>query len=201
MSKEYRKYFGKRFYKQKDGYWLNMMPIHAHRWVWINHKGAIPQGMDIHHKDGDKDNNEIDNLEMLSRSDHLKEHWKCPKLREERRKVLDKLRVQVHAFLRSPEGRKKQSEASKEAWKKRKKTLINCIECGKEKLTPQPHSKFCGCNCEMKYRRKKGLDNIEVKCPICNKIYMKDKYSPRVFCSISCGAKNSSRNRKKINEA
>lgn len=72
---EYRKYFGKKFWREKGGYWVNGMPIHAQRWVWINHHGAIPKGMDIHHKDGDKGNNEIENLEMMSRSDHLKRHW------------------------------------------------------------------------------------------------------------------------------
>ena len=47
--------------------------------------------MDIHHKDGNKDNNEIENLQMLSRSDHLKEHGKCPLLRKERRKTVTEL--------------------------------------------------------------------------------------------------------------
>ena len=105
------------------------------------------------------------------------------------------MRPKVHEFLRSEEGRKKQSEISKKAWESRKKNLIKCIECGKEKLTTQPWTKFCGCNCEKKYRRKQGIDNIEVKCQMCDKLYFKDKYSPKIFCSISCGAKNTSKNK------
>ena len=189
MSKEYRIYFGKKFSKQKDGYWANMMPIHAHRWVWINHHGAIPKGMDIHHKDGDKSNNEIENLEMLSRSDHLKEHWKCPKLREQRRRLLDEQRPKVHEYLRSEEGRKKQSESSKKAWKKRKSVSVICECCGKEFFTPQSWSKFCSDSCDKKWRRRKKMYNIDIPCTWCGKIFNKDKFSRIECCSQSCGSK------------
>lgn len=197
MFKEYIKYFGKRFYKQKDGYWANIMPIHAHRWVWINHYGSIASGMDIHHKDGNKDNNEIENLEILSRSEHLKRHWEDPELRKERRAFLEKIRPKVHEYLRSEEGRKKQSIVSKKAWEKRRSFVINCIECQRQITTKQPWTKFCHVNCEKKHRRKKGIDKVEANCLVCYKRFLKDKYSPQKFCSISCGAKNSSRNRAK----
>ena len=151
MSKiEYRKYFGKKFWREKGGYWVNGMPIHAQRWVWINHFGAIPKGMDIHHKDGDKGNNEIENLEMMSRSDHLKRHW------QEGRFDLDQRRKQLaeaRKWLQTEEGRKKQSAISKEMWKKRKRFTLNCKECGKEFITPQPWAKCCSDNCAVRLRR------------------------------------------------
>jgi HNH endonuclease len=194
MDKEYRKYFGKKFHKQRDGYWANMMPIHAHRWVWINHHGAIPEGMDIHHKDGDKDNNEIENLEMLSRSDHLKRHW------EEGRYDLEQRRIQLieaRKWLKTEEGRKKQSNISKKAWETRKTTILKCQECEKEIETTQPWAKFCSNACDKRWRRREKSCMIENICAICNNPFMKDKFSPQRFCSISCGAKNSSKNRKK----
>lgn len=147
----YRKYFGKKFWKQKDGYWVNGMPIHAQRWVWINHFAAIPKGMDIHHKDGDKDNNEIENLEMLSRSEHLKRHWK------EGRFDLEKRRAQLceaRKWLKTPEGRKKQSEISKRVWKTRKKFLLSCLECEKQITSTQPWTKYCSDACAARYRRR-----------------------------------------------
>jgi hypothetical protein len=45
-----------------------------HRAVWEFHRGDIPEGMDIHHKDEDVDNNDISNLECLSRGDHNRAH-------------------------------------------------------------------------------------------------------------------------------
>ena len=47
----------------------------AHRWVWINEIGGISDGFDVHHKDGNKDNNSISNLELVTRSEHQKKHW------------------------------------------------------------------------------------------------------------------------------
>jgi hypothetical protein len=194
MSKEVRIYFGKKFYQQKDGYWANMMPIQAHRWVWINHYGSIPKGMDIHHKDGNKSNNEIENLEMLSRSDHLKRHW------QEGRFDLEKRRIQLkeaRKWLQTEEGRKKQSEISKKSWRKRKRVIVKCLDCGEERETTQSWSKFCNYKCEKRYRRKKGVDKVEANCALCYKQFLKDKYSPQKFCSISCGAKNSAQHRPK----
>lgn len=44
------------------------------RYVWEMHNGPIPEGMGIHHKDRDKLNDDIDNLELISKADHLQEH-------------------------------------------------------------------------------------------------------------------------------
>ena len=147
----YRLYFGKRFWKNKGGYWVNGMPIHAQRWVWINHFGSIPDGMDIHHKDGNKDNNEITNLEMLSRSEHLKRHWKEGRFDlEQRRKQL----AEARRWLKTEEGRKRQSEISKEVWKTRKKFSIICRGCNEEFASTQPWAISCSSKCYMRYRRR-----------------------------------------------
>ena len=36
-----------------------------HRAVWEHHNGKIPNGYHVHHKDGDRNNNDISNLELL----------------------------------------------------------------------------------------------------------------------------------------
>jgi len=42
--------------------------------VWKQHYGEKPYGYHIHHIDGNKDNNDISNLECLSPDDHAKRH-------------------------------------------------------------------------------------------------------------------------------
>lgn len=42
--------------------------------TWMEHYGEIPKGMIIHHKNGDKWDNRIENLQMISRSCHTKIH-------------------------------------------------------------------------------------------------------------------------------
>lgn len=47
---------------------------HIHRLEWQKHHGPIPEGYIIHHIDGNKLNWNIDNLSLLSRADHIREH-------------------------------------------------------------------------------------------------------------------------------
>jgi hypothetical protein len=46
--------------------------FYIHRIVVEAHFGPIPEGMEVNHKDGDKSNNRLDNLELLSHSQNLK---------------------------------------------------------------------------------------------------------------------------------
>ena len=48
-----------------------------HVLVWEDSHGSIPSGMQIHHKDGDKLNNAIENLEMLDALTHKRLHGGC----------------------------------------------------------------------------------------------------------------------------
>lgn len=56
--------------------YLNGKSYHVHRLEWEKRYGTIPEGYIVHHKDGDKCNWSIDNLELLSRADHLDQHRK-----------------------------------------------------------------------------------------------------------------------------
>lgn len=48
-----------------------------HRWIWEKHNGCkVPVGFHIHHKNGDKIDNRIENLELISASEHRKLHYK-----------------------------------------------------------------------------------------------------------------------------
>ena len=48
-----------------------------HRLVWEAHYGPLPDGMLIHHKDGDKTNNAIENLMAVTPKDHRRYHAGC----------------------------------------------------------------------------------------------------------------------------
>lgn len=48
--------------------------IYVHNIVYAWHKGEVPYGYQIHHKDGNKVNNSIDNLVALTPEAHRKEH-------------------------------------------------------------------------------------------------------------------------------
>lgn len=54
--------------------YMNGKNQHIHRLEWIKYHGAIPKDCIIHHKDEDKTNWNIDNLELLKRSEHIMKH-------------------------------------------------------------------------------------------------------------------------------
>jgi len=158
-NNECRIYFGKNFYKQTNGYWSNKtwfpndkryFTYLAHRWVWENINGLIPIGMEIHHKDKDKSNNEIDNLEMVSRAEHQTIHAK-------EQSQIDQLnKVRPIAWLKSEEGRKAVSDKGKQVWKDRKPHIIICQHCGVQKEFKR-WARFCCKSCCMKWRHRQGL--------------------------------------------
>ena len=70
-------YNGLAIYYDKKGYatvWLNGRDRKVHVLEWEKHNGEKPQGFEIHHKDENKWNWDINNLELLSNSDHQRVH-------------------------------------------------------------------------------------------------------------------------------
>lgn len=64
-------------YSDAKGYKLisiNGKDIFIHVFVWERVNGKKPEGHEIHHKDGDKSNYSLNNLELLSISDHRRTH-------------------------------------------------------------------------------------------------------------------------------
>lgn len=64
------------FYDQK-GYaciWINDRSIKIHVLVWERENGPKPVGHEIHHKDENKGNFSLSNLELLTNSDHQRVH-------------------------------------------------------------------------------------------------------------------------------
>ena len=59
------------FKKGADGYYFNSVgPIH--RVIWSHYNGEIPSGCVIHHKDFDKNNNDLSNLQLLTFAEYAK---------------------------------------------------------------------------------------------------------------------------------
>ncbi len=47
---------------------------YVHRLVWEDNNGEIPKSNIVHHINGDKKDNRIENLQCLSRSEHRTKH-------------------------------------------------------------------------------------------------------------------------------
>jgi hypothetical protein len=71
-------YDGINFNQTKDGYWVATIDARIkslHVYIWEKHNQCrVPRGYVIHHKDEDKDNNNITNLQLMTCNDHNRLH-------------------------------------------------------------------------------------------------------------------------------
>ena len=176
---------GKYQYYREVGNFKNLM----HRYVWEFYNGKIPKGYEIHHKDGNRANNTIENLQCLSKSEHQKLHSEI--LSDEKREwyrnnLAENARPKASEWHKSEEGRewhKLQYERTKDAL--HKQVNRTCVNCGKVFLGHST-SKYCSNACKSAHRRKTGVDLAPAICVCCGKYFKTDRFRPSRTCSRSC---------------
>lgn len=102
--------------------WLNGKNVRLHKYVWEKHNGPVPPGMVVHHKDGNKLNYDLSNLELMDSTEHHRMHGKENKGRklsaETRRRMSE-----------SRKGRVVSPEACEKTAKALRKRVV-CLETG-----------------------------------------------------------------------
>lgn len=180
---------------EKTGYYLSSRKINGHRirlhrYVWETERGTIPKGYHVHHIDGDKDNNDIDNLQLMAAADHLSFHGvnTTPEQYDEQVMRMDKARTYANEWHASEAGRcwhKEHYQNTKD--KLHVKRQFVCQFCGEKYLAEVTgNNRFCSNKCKSAYRYKKGVDNVLRRCVICGKTFTVNKYSKGQTCSRSC---------------
>ena len=198
----HQEHFGRKFYQdKKTGYWISCdyskekPRIRAHQWVWLNHHFKAPKGYHIHHINDNKSDNRIENLELIKGSRHLGyhmiKHMLDPSKKQKLQKLCETIRPLTKAWHKSAEGRAwHKFHAIKSNFGNWDPIKYECQECNKEywsKLKAKGRTRFCSNACKSKWRRHNKLDDIEKKCPICEKVYRTSKYSRSKTCSKICG--------------
>lgn len=67
-----------RAWVSRGGYrfiWVDGREVQEHRWVWEQANGPIPPGYEVHHRNDNKLDNRIENLELLSKPEHGRLHY------------------------------------------------------------------------------------------------------------------------------
>lgn len=167
---------------------------YLHRQVYIDNFGPIPKDMQIHHIDHNPANNNVNNLELISRSDHFKEHEEKRLIWCNSQKNKDNLkRGLVHgiAFMKSEAGREL---SRKKCISMRDNSMINCVcvQCGSNYVgcaiikTPMYCSKICK---EKAARSRKKT----IVCAYCSKNHLTSFYSSTRYCGKSCSNRGRSK--------
>ena len=176
----------------RTGYYLNStIQKRMHRYVWESYNGEIPVGYEIHHKDHNPANNDIDNLELMTAQDHRKYHAKIQGVKNVESGHLDNIRGMTKEWHASAEGlewHRKHYERTKDKLHAKRKFV--CEFCGKEfEAEHTGNNRFCSNKCKSAWRRKSGVDDETRECQVCGRHFTINKYSRTRTCSRVCGAK------------
>jgi len=167
--------------------------LHRDKWEFYN--GKIPEGYHIHHKDENPLNNDLSNLECLSKVDHHKRHagkaWHAMS-DEQRKEQLAKMHEAGKNWHYTPEGIKHHKELAAANLANRVLIEKTCTYCGKKyevynALSGRP--KFCSPKCRGKVERQKKYNYEKRICIVCNGEFDISKYSGQIACSRACGYK------------
>jgi len=167
--------------------WKKKNRTSLHRDIWVYHNGEIPEGFQIHHTDGNPLNNDISNLECLSKDAHLSRHAEMlgMSVKEYRKHI----RKKVDAWNKTPEAKKVKSKQAKGIWKHRQPTEMTCAFCKKvfkKHSTRSLKNPYCSQNCTKKAGFFCGTYALTASCVVCKKEFKHMKCKPKKTCSKKC---------------
>jgi hypothetical protein len=138
--------------------WVDKQKISLHRYLWQKYNGDIPSGFVIHHMDGNFDNNELSNYELISRSEHQSLHYKgyTKEYKDEKTRILIDLALPKAAeWHGSPEGKEWHKSVAHYAIYGDERVFV-CRECEKEFITKLRRIPlYCSRKCQCRFNARK----------------------------------------------
>lgn len=184
VSETIQMFNGRPFYL--CGFYFQNKGKRLHRAVWEYYNGEIPKGFHVHHKDGNRANNAIENLELMDGKEHCRMHSDNEVNKNRLRSVCAEGRAAAMAWHHSEEARELGRKNAHYMHDHQPISLI-CENCGELYETKNlSGSRFCSNACKSAYRRASGVDNETRTCPECGKKFEVNKYDKRVCCSRKC---------------
>ena len=152
-------YKGERYSLQQRYYCRS---VQLHRQIWIDNFGPVPENHQIHHKNGNKLDNRLENLECVHIAEHRRIHNAQKEIQYQVCKIGSKLsEKKKRRYYLLKEGKNIQSENSKIFWNSRGEVTRICVVCSTHYLTRCARTRHgcCSnsCRCYLYRLRKAGM--------------------------------------------
>ncbi len=187
VSDTIQEFNGERFYL--CGFYFQRKGKRLHVAVWKYHNGEVPKGFHVHHIDGNRANNQIENLQLIDAGVHSSMHSSSRV--EYNQRHIKEMQEQAKEWHRSPEGIAWHMEHGKKCWENKEPREYTCVECGKKFSSTHYYAEwqntFCSGACKTKHREKEQKDFVTKTCPYCGKEFFANKYAKAKCCSRECG--------------
>lgn len=182
--------------KTDNGYWFNNSNkighvLYLHREKYKQEFGLTEDqmmGCEVHHIDGNKDNNNIKNLKLLTKSEHNEIH--CVRSKDSHRHVCKNCGRTYWSTVSTSTEICDRCEPEYATGGSSAIIITKiCEYCGAEYKTKgvnKNRSKFCSNKCKSRWRRASGIDNVEKICKYCGEKFITNKYSGAIYCSNKC---------------
>lgn len=183
IDDKHQRFNGENFHIYHDGHMRNTRGLHQR--IWNYFYGEVPNGYQIHHVDGNKLNNDISNLQIMTISEH--QHHHNPK-----GTVNQILTTLVCEWC----GKKYQgyfngknrfcSQLCRSRYRQTHERIQRtCPQCGKIFDTPKAQpAQYCSHTCAMDAKRKYSPEKRT--CPVCGKEFVVTLRHTQKFCSREC---------------
>jgi len=200
MSKHEKVIFNGKIYRsypnskiKNHRYFTDNKGNRLHRDIWILHHGEIPNGYHIHHKDGNRLNNSLENFCCLTPKEHFLSHSKLSKV-DPSKDIYNSSRK----WHKSNEGIIHHKKVANEYWSNATKKMIPCdickIMCERfKKQSKKTVCKICKLKKQLQKQKtnyiKKERKTLLVICKICNKKTIQKTKKTKNICSNGCKSK------------
>lgn len=173
----HQKFLGFIYRAEPKGHFVRSQFVH--RDVWQYYHGDIPEGdYEIHHIDHNKANNDIANLQLLTRTEHGCLHTKHIRNPDKKCPVCGKI------FHPRPASQKYCSQSCYHGYVTQQSYERICPCCGKTFKARHIYNIYCSKACSDKMKIKPF---VEKRCANCGKTFQtKEHAQSRKYCSTTC---------------
>lgn len=178
VDETHQKFLGFVYRAEPKGHFVRSQFIHRDVWQYCN--GEIPNGdYEIHHVDGNKANNDISNLQLLTRVEHGKLHTQHLRNPDKKCPTCGK------TFHPRSSKQKYCSISCCKGYRTKQNYDRICPCCGKAFKARHKYNVYCSVSCAAKMRTK---NLVEKTCPLCGKNFSTN-FPKQICCSRSCASK------------